>query len=80
MLDDGESAMIADFGIANLDDSLTSIEDGLRHRSKRIRWLAPELIRNHTMPSTRSSDLFSFAQVVVEVYSCCLAVFHTIDP
>jgi len=71
MINDRGSAMVADFGVPSLDDSLTSTENGLGHRFQRIRWLAPELIRNHNMPSTTSSDLFAFAQVVVEVFTGC---------
>ncbi|KAJ7266685.1 kinase-like domain-containing protein [Mycena rebaudengoi] len=68
LIDSGEHAQLADFGLAVVTDATTGTTSTTQRGS--LRWMAPELL-NHELESkrTRASDVYAFACLCVEIYT-----------
>jgi len=62
-------AKVTDFGISKLDGNPSSFSMAKEIDKLVKHWLAPELIDCADASRTKSSDLFAFARMIVEVYT-----------
>ncbi|KAJ7325457.1 kinase-like domain-containing protein [Mycena albidolilacea] len=68
LIDDGEHAQLADFGLATVTDATLGATSTERRGSSR--WMAPEL-HNHELEfkRTEASDVYAFACLCIEIYT-----------
>ena len=64
-MDDSGTARIADFGFTTVTLNLDSVPSVLYQGGFTPRWTAPEVLDEG--PSSKESDVFSFAMVMIEV-------------
>ena len=64
-MDNSGNARIADFGFTTVTLDLDSVQGVLCQRGFTPRWTAPEVLDEG--PSSKKSDVFSFAMVMIEV-------------
>ncbi|KAJ7266687.1 kinase-like domain-containing protein [Mycena rebaudengoi] len=68
LIDSGEHAQLADFGLAVVTDATIGTTSIARHSSSR--WMAPELVNPEVgFKRTRASDVYAFACLCVEIYT-----------
>jgi serine/threonine protein kinase len=72
LIDDGEHAQLADFGLANVTDATL----GTQHGSSR--WMAPELLNYQLeFKRTEASDVYAFACLCIEVIFLTALMFFS---
>ncbi|KAJ6610861.1 kinase-like domain-containing protein [Mycena sp. CBHHK59/15] len=67
LIDDGEHAQLADFGLAIVTDATLGTTSTARHGSSR--WMAPELHDDLEFKRTKASDVYAFACLCIEIYT-----------
>jgi serine/threonine protein kinase len=66
LIDDGEHAQLADFGLAIVTDATLGTTSTARSGS--VRWMAPELLNFELQfKRTEASDVYAFACLCIEV-------------
>ena len=66
-MDDSGHARIADFGLSMVTKNITSTPSARLQHGSTARWAAPELMKRGVYE--KEADVFSFAMVMIEVYS-----------
>jgi serine/threonine protein kinase len=74
LIDDGEHAQLADFGLAIMTDATLGMTSTARSGS--ARWMAPELLDYQLeFKRTEASDVYVFACLCIEVIFWIVVVF-----
>jgi len=66
VVDASGNARITDFGLASIVRDPKSLVIALDDQGYSPRWAAPEILQS-TSPTTKESDIFAFAMVIIEV-------------
>ena len=76
LIDDGEHAQLADFGLAIVTDATLGTTSTKRSGSSR--WMAPELLDPQVkFKRTHASDVYAFACLCIEVIFLAILVFFS---
>ena len=71
LIDESKNAMVADFGVASIQDlmsrSAATLSGNSQHGNGTLRWMAPERLEGQSVQ--KSSDVYSFAITAWELYS-----------
>lgn len=68
LIDVDGRARITDFGLVTVIQNVGSVKDISNHQGNTSRWTAPEIL-NETASYSEDADIFSFAMVMIEVYT-----------
>jgi serine/threonine protein kinase len=79
LIDDGEHARLADFGLAIVTDATLGTTSTTSTQAGSVRWMAPELYdpELESKKRTKASDVYAFACLCIEVMFLTALVFFS---
>lgn len=79
LVDDGNNAVLADFGSSTLKDQSLKFTQAASGKALTVRWSAPELVISNECQHTKASDVFALGMTIYEVLTGKVPYFEIKD-